>query len=542
MYVVTIINGEFETTIHGNKEKLSSGKIVKSINDIDSFTFTMLPNNAGFNLINEFTTLVKVYNTNKDRYEFIGRVLFPESEMAEDGSISKKITCESMFGYLCDSMQKYVDTKNWTVDGLLYHLIECHNQQVEEYKRFTLGKVTATDPNNNLYEGIQRENTWDAIKSKLIDKIGGELQFRVENDATYIDYLEHIGEQKETEIALSVNMKSIVQEKDPTAFVTRLIPLGAKLSDDTEERLDISSVNGGIDYIIDEEAEAMYGVHVGTVTFDDVTVPEILLTKGSNWMRENNRVQIKYSISALDLSLIDLNFDDFDLGNSHPTKNALLGIDDNARIIKQSIDIIEEVKSTIEVGDNFKTLTELEIERRKEATQNIVALKQTTSGLQSEVSGTKTDLTNLAIKVENIEAVDQEALFNRLTNNGQTQGIYLKDGQIYLNASFIQSGFISSDLIKAGVIRSTDFEFAAIDYVFPSTFLYPSGTTFPNNGETIARGLEIDFASGVIRGVFYNDVTDALKVRIASIEEENRQMREWIESQSKGLLYPVSVS
>ena len=200
MYIVTLKNGDIETPIHGEKEKLLSGKIVKGINAIDSFTFSMLPNNAGFNLINEFTTLVKVYNTNKGRYEFMGRVLYPESEMSEDGLITKKVTCESLLGYLCDSQQKYVNTQNWTVLGLLKHLIDCHNSQVEEYKRFTIGKVTATDDNDNLYLGIQRENTWDAIKSKLIDKIGGELQFRVEDGVTYIDYLEKIGEEKETEI------------------------------------------------------------------------------------------------------------------------------------------------------------------------------------------------------------------------------------------------------------------------------------------------------------------------------------------------------
>ena len=40
--------------------------------------------------------------------------------------------------------------------------------------------------------------------------------------------------------------------------------------------------------------------------------------------------------------------------------------------------------------------------------------------------------------------LDQQGVFNRLTNNGQTQGIYLYDGKLYINATYIATGKISS--------------------------------------------------------------------------------------------------
>lgn len=40
--------------------------------------------------------------------------------------------------------------------------------------------------------------------------------------------------------------------------------------------------------------------------------------------------------------------------------------------------------------------------------------------------------------------LDQQGVFNRLTNNGQTQGIYLSDGKLYINATYIATGKISS--------------------------------------------------------------------------------------------------
>lgn len=400
MYIVTLSNGGIDTVIHDDSEKLHSGKVVKGINSIDSFTFSMLPSNAGFGFINEFTTLVTVYNTNKNRYEFIGRVLYPETTMNESGLITKDVTCESIFGFLCDSQQEYIDTQNWTVRGLLQHLIDCHNSQVEEYKHFKIGVVTATDANDNLYQGIQRENTWEAITHKLIEKIGGELRYRVEDDGIYIDYLDKIGETRSTEIALSVNMKSITREQNPTAYVTRLIPLGCKLSKvdengqsvESEQRLDITSVNNGRNYIDDADAIKTYGIHVGYITYDDVKNASILLRKGQTWMSENNKVQVKYSITALDLSLIGLAIDDLEVHNYHPIKNALIGVDDTARIIKKTIDVCEEIKSAIEVGDNFKTLSDIQreqAEQLKASLENIQTIQTTTNNLQNNVSNTQ---------------------------------------------------------------------------------------------------------------------------------------------------------
>lgn len=40
--------------------------------------------------------------------------------------------------------------------------------------------------------------------------------------------------------------------------------------------------------------------------------------------------------------------------------------------------------------------------------------------------------------------LDQQGVFNRLTNNGQTQGIYLQNGRLYINGTYIGVGRISS--------------------------------------------------------------------------------------------------
>lgn len=51
-----------------------------------------------------------------------------------------------------------------------------------------------------------------------------------------------------------------------------------------------------------------------------------------------------------------------------------------------------------------------------------------------------------------VNAQTQQSIFNKLTNNGQTQGIYLSDGKLYINGSYIKTGSIDAQYIKTGYI------------------------------------------------------------------------------------------
>ena len=54
-------------------------------------------------------------------------------------------------------------------------------------------------------------------------------------------------------------------------------------------------------------------------------------------------------------------------------------------------------------------------------------------------------------QVNNLDdSLNQLSIFNRLTGGGAVQGLYLYDGKVYLNASYIQSGTMVADFIKGG--------------------------------------------------------------------------------------------
>lgn len=81
--------------------------------------------------------------------------------------------------------------------------------------------------------------------------------------------------------------------------------------------------------------------------------------------------------------------------------------------------------------------------------------------------------------------VNFERVFNALTDNGKQEGIYMQNGHLYINASYIKSGQISADLINLkniNVINSSGTSTFAIDNygnvtLRPDTFVLTNGDT-----------------------------------------------------------------
>ena len=356
MFIVTITNGAENTIIHSDgTDRISGGKIAKSINAVDSFSFTIYPNNAGYDFLKPLTTAVKVYDENTGKDIFIGRVLKCPDSMDERGLICRKVTCEGRLGWLYDSVQPYVEYKMVGISTVLSSFLSKHNAQVGADKRIELGQVTVTASNNYTYTA-NWDKTMNVIADKLIEKFGGEIQLRDKDGKVYLDYLENIGHGTDTTIELAVNLKTISREVDETAVITRLYPLGAKLTD-SEKRLTIGTVNGGKDYIEDSSLIAKYGVISGPQIWDDVTLASNLLSKGKEYLKSVNRAKVQYQITALDLSRIDKHIEQFELGCWYRVKNSLMGIDEDLRIVGISIDLDNPQASQLTFGDRFETLS-----------------------------------------------------------------------------------------------------------------------------------------------------------------------------------------
>ena len=395
MYEVKIINNKEETIINSVGASQYVPRITGSckfgINTIDSFTFTIFPNNDGYNLIYPLKTLVEVKNLNTNNVEFEGRVLLQTPKMDSNGIIYKTVVCESYLGYLNDSVQSYETISGVSAEELFKKIINNHNSQVENSKKFIIGEIkigTSSSDNEDRY--LNYEKTFDSINKNLIERFGGELRVRKAGDNIYIDYIKEIGEKKNTVIALANNLIAIEQEKDPSEIITRLIPVGAKL-ENSDERLTITNINGGINYVEDEEAIKEFGVIVDTVNFDDITEAIELLNKAKSYLKENNKIKKKYKIDALDLSTIDLNFDSFEVGNTYRVINSLMNIDEELRIIEKTLDINSPQNSSLTFGDKFEDIKDYQLGITK-ATKDLNTLRYNVTAATENVLTINRDL------------------------------------------------------------------------------------------------------------------------------------------------------
>ncbi|MEK4910554.1 phage tail spike protein [Niallia sp. FSL M8-0099] len=369
MYLVQIFDGPTDTkgiTIHSpyvGGAKLSDAQITLKLTGIDEFTFRLSPNNPGYRKIKPLVTLVRITNAKTGQKIFDGRVLLPTYRMEESGQFIDEYTCESKLAYLQDSLQRFDEIHNTSVRDFFALLIDRHNQTVEPHKRFKVGNVTVTNSTDNVYRYIDYEKTYPTIKDKLLDRLGGFLVMREESDGTYIDYLAKVGSISDTTISIRRNLKSISRDIDPTEVITRLIPLGARLESDDQSsastaRVDIKSVNKGVDYLDDLALQAEFGIVNKEVVWDDVTLPQNLLTKGREFLANQKAAIETFDISAVDLSLLGLDVAEFTVGNWYYIDNPYIVSKESLQIIEKVIDLANPQQSRLTFGEKARTLTQ----------------------------------------------------------------------------------------------------------------------------------------------------------------------------------------
>lgn len=426
MYKVTLINDQEKTVIHYpnfSDIKVLSGQIKKGVSVADEFTFNIAINNPGYRKIHPLKTLVEVLNTKTNLLEFEGRVSKPYEEMSQEGIVFNTFDCEGELAYLNDSSQRHGEYHNISVKAYLEIIIANHNRDIADDdvdKKFQVGVLNVDSSTGELYRYLGYEGTYSTIKDKLLDRLGGELRIRKENGVRYLDYLKEIGEVKHTEIRLAKNLKSISKDVDPTEIITKLIPLGERIpsedetaTDASEARITIEPVNGGKDFIEDPIAKSLFGTIAKSFSWDDITQPSILKTRGQQFIQENNRVKIKYQLNALDLSLIGLDIDSFDVHNYYPVINPLMDIDEHLRVIGKTINILDPENSSLEFGDRFMTASQYQYEANK-GQRKIVELEGTVLRQSRRVA---------ELSKASIEAQEEIIILQDLINNIDAESI-----------------------------------------------------------------------------------------------------------------------
>ena len=84
--------------------------------------------------------------------------------------------------------------------------------------------------------------------------------------------------------------------------------------------------------------------------------------------------------------------------------------------------------------------------------------------LAQAINGANQSASDAQQSVDDLDnSLNSEGVFNRLTDNGKIQGIYMSGGQLYINGSYIKSGTLNANLIRAGILQDVEGEAFYLD-------------------------------------------------------------------------------
>lgn len=445
-----------------------------ALNDAGTFEFGLPVLNPLYEQISNRKSMVHI---EKDGNEiFYGEV----RESVKDINNTKQVYCVGELAFLFDSIQPQKKYQNYTVRQFLESLINEHNSQVEERKRFEIGIVTVTDSNDSIYRFTNRETTLDAIRDKLCDKLNGYLKIRKENGQRYLDFLtlDDYGKKCRQAIEFGENLLEYAENISASDIATAVIPLGAKLDKSPIEGLEayttIESVNDGKDFLYIPEAVEQFGWVRVVQKFDDVTKPSILKAKGLEWLKSVQYENVILNVKAVDLSIVDGESDQIDLGDKVHALATPFGMDTWFPVQKLTIPLQNPAEQTLELGNtSSKSYTQQASEASK---YQLTVVKQVQSDMESAINNatqmllgskggyklSEYDESGLWVRDLYMDAPNKDDAVNilQITNigigfsrngyNGPYETAWTIDGSFV--ADFITTGTLSADLIKSGKI------------------------------------------------------------------------------------------
>lgn len=337
--------------IRDDKLLLSNPILELEDNASGSFSFDISDSNLNFNQIKPMLSKIEVFQDKEKIFE--GRPI----EFRENFNRTMTYRCEGALAYLCDSVQPQAEFHDTSVQDFLKALLKVHNDKMPKEKQIKLGRVTVEA---NLYRFTNMELTLEAIKEKLVKRLGGHIIIRYEGKERYLDYLKE-GEKNETQtISFGENLLNFTKNLDVTKIVTRLIPLGVNLPSPKipalGERLGISgATEGGVPYVENKEAIKKYGIIERINTWDDVNVVTNLKRKGEEWLKENQFEDVVIEISAVDLSILNPEIKPLRMLDKIRAISKPHGMDAVFPVSKLSIPLDKPEGRTVTLGNNIAT-------------------------------------------------------------------------------------------------------------------------------------------------------------------------------------------
>ena len=257
-----------------------------------------------------------VWRVERDGTEvFRGRLLSRE-RMPLDGSVH--VVVEGELAMLNDSLCLPYSFSGSPTE-YLQQLVRNHNAQVDEWKRFSVGRVTVVDKGGNDYIVRGSESTattWEELAAKTVGSSdAGHIVLR--RGTRVIDWLASVAAPCDQVVKLGWNLLNLSDEADGSELVTAIHAVGA---DQDGTRIEIATsrtggagvtVRGGM--LVNDSLAATNGIVVREVVWDDVTTEAALWSRALAYCQQLSLPR-SVTVKAIDMSDAGYAVDAFDVG------------------------------------------------------------------------------------------------------------------------------------------------------------------------------------------------------------------------------------
>lgn len=369
MYQIIIDNRDGERYIlhdsRSNRIRVTGAKCDMELNKTGTLSFKINPTHPNFDKI--FKHKSEIYLFQDDDCVFCGRVLNDEADIYN----FKTITCEGMLGYLLDSVQRakaYSITGANKITEYLTDILEIHNSQVDDHKKFGVGLISEVDSSETFYKISSYEDTLTTLNNDLVETFNHTyLSAGFKDGKKVINYVNSSQLPTNNQvIRFGNNLLKLTRTIKGEEIATAIIPLGATTeSEETdngtvEYKLTISDLPDGLvegsiykkgDYIYDKEAVEKYGYIFKTINWSNDEDTQQLLNKAVEQLNYYNKLASTLELNAFDLHLLDVNVDSFRVGQKVRVYSKVHNLNDYLIVQKMSIDLDNPDKTTIVLGD-----------------------------------------------------------------------------------------------------------------------------------------------------------------------------------------------
>jgi len=285
-----------------------------SKNEPARLSFGVPKTNPNCGAVTRLQSRVKVYRD--DTLVFLGRVI-------EDGvglNHRQTYVAEGALAFLLDSVQRPFSFDG-TVAEFFTQQLNTHNAQVNAEQQIGVGSVTVESGVTMTAASDEYASVWSVLKALLVDVYGGYLVLTFDSDEhPILSYLAEPPDTATQHIEFGENLIDLAVTRNADETYTACIPLGAPLSEidehvDSDERLMITDSNGGLDYLVDAENAALYGVIFAPVeltTFEDEKNATYLMQRGRAWLSgTGTRLKESITLTAVDLHNVNAEVETF---------------------------------------------------------------------------------------------------------------------------------------------------------------------------------------------------------------------------------------